>query len=476
MVSGRDEMIRAQRQFEPAGARLRPIELLALLGPWLFAALCILRLSVPTLIWDEWDAFGRFTLEVQSTGLTWDSLWHPHNEHRVVLARLLYYFLCSHNSNPVLLMMLSHIVLGLAYWNLVPLLIKSCSDIMINQRIVFYSAFSAFLFSGVQYENMIFGLQIGWAGVVLGTLLVVRGLVESSRWRLGVGLAVAYFSYAHWLILVPLILGHQGLECWRRRSEAGLGRRLAGLLAMAIGLLGLVSLYLHNLPHPAHHPSRFYGLLHPLAGIRYVALYFGNIFYVPPLPELSAATASILGGLFVLATLWTVGRALGRRERETAWTLWVLVAIAGVGLLIIMGRVGLGIESAVWSRYTTFNLVGWTVLLMSLLRTSQAGGWGKRWQLRMSVLGILSVVALLGLGYLRSQALRFVPARQAAIACLADVVQTPALLPAKRECLIALYPNPEQLADVATRLAAAGRLNLLGSAVGSRGNIRPDLR
>lgn len=469
MVTGRDEKMRAQ-------APLRPIELLALMGPWLFAALCILRLAVPTLIWDEWDAFGLFTIEVQSTGLTWDSLWHPHNEHRVVLARLLYYLLCSHNSNPTLLMMLSHCVLGLAYWNLIPLLRNACSDIQINQRIVFYAAFSAFLFSGVQYENMLFGLQIGWAGVLLGTLWVVRGLIESSRWRLGVGLAIAYFSYAHWLILVPLILGHQALACWRLRRMPGLGRRLAGWMAMAAGLMGLVALYLHNLPHPAHHPSRLYGILHPLEVLRYVTLYFGNIFYVPPLPGPSSVIASILGGAFVLATLATVGRALWSRERDAAWTMWVLVEIGGVGLLIIMGRVGLGITGAVWSRYSTFNLVGWTVLLLALLRSSQTECWGNRWQVRLGVLGILGVVALLGLGYLRSQALRFVPARQAAMACLADVVQTPALLPEKRECLVALYPNPERLVDVASRLTAAGRLKLVGSAVGSGVNFRPDLR
>lgn len=478
MVTGREGALRAQPK--PELASLRPVELLAFLVPWLFAALCIVRLAVPTLLWDEWDAFGRFILDAQATGLTWDGLWHPHNEHRVLLARLLYYLFCAEDSNPVLLMLLSHAVMGLAYWNIIPLLRRSCADMPVHYRIVFYAAFSAFLFSGVQYENMIFGLQIGWAGVVLGTVLVVRGLVESSRWRLGLGLALAYFSYAHWLILVPLVLGHQGLALWRLRREPGAAQRIGGWLALAAGLFGLVALYLHNLPHPAHHPSRLYGLIHPLIGIRYVALYFGNIFYVPPLPVPSALVASILGAGFVLGTLWTIWQGLRRpsSDWESAWTMWVLVGVFGVGVLIIMGRVGLGIESAVWSRYSTFNLLGWTMLLAALLRATHGNHWGARWQgpLRLGVLGILGVVSMLGLGYLRSQATRFVPARQAAMGCLADVLQTPSLLPEKRECLIALYPSPEQLVEVAGRLAAAGRLKLPAVDSGRHGNIRADLR
>jgi len=160
-----------------------------------------------TPFWDQWNAEAELLYSPYLNGtLEWESLFSPHNEHRIFATRVLSLFLLIINNiwNPLLQMVVNAllhvftIVLGIY------LLLK-----VVGRNHQFTVAiFSAVLF-GVPYawENTLAGFQSQFYFVLLFSLvslwLIVARPPFSTRWWQGVFCAVlAYFSLASGIFAV----------------------------------------------------------------------------------------------------------------------------------------------------------------------------------------------------------------------------------------------------------------------------------
>jgi hypothetical protein len=436
----------------------------ALALPWLLTGAALLGLAQPTLWWDEWDLAAGW-LRMRSTGLDLQELWRPHNEHRIALSRLLFYGTAGLGLGTVPLMVLSYLLLGATFRLLVPLVQGACAGLPRGPRILFQLACAAFFFSWVQWENLLVGAQVAFSSALFGMQMTVRGMSDppslGSRCRVAGGLVLAYLSTAHWVVLIPLLLAEQGLRWWRRRLAPDRWLGLLRLAGAAAVLAAMLALYLHDFEHPPQHPSPLVALAHPEQTVGFLQLFYGN-----PFPTGETLLPRGMGTLFLLASCALVILAAKRRIWRTApplasLALATLVMVHGVALLIAIGRVGLGPALAMASRYTSFMLAGWLVLLCTAMRLilEPSGAEGPpAVRRRATVLAGLVVAVPLGLGLgasagkLYQVATWTMPERAAGRACLEEVLADPRLLPSRRTCLQALYPNPERLYRIARQL------------------------
>lgn len=409
----------------------------------------IYRLGVPVLFWDEWNGFGGVLLKVYQQGLSLRLLWRPHNEHRIFLPRLLFLLDSRIDLSPVRLMFLSQALLGLFFFLLLPMLRQAARLLPERWHSAFYFLCAAFFFSFVQHENIFWGFQIAWNIEALCIGLVLTGLLERRPFRVALGFAVAYLSSAHFLVLVPLILLFEALHLWRTDPRSGTGswRGWGGYFALLCALTLLVAAYLFHLPKPAPHPSRLYALAHPFEALLYVLTQFGGPFWtpVPTLPR--DVTAPLFGALHVGGCLVLLR---SRRFVQLGLEFWLILAMYGNTLLVMVGRVGMGVMQALAPRYTVLTLFGWLAWMVALLKSYPDSRWVKRLVFTLLLLGLVP-----SLSELVNQATAYTPKRRTGQACLAEVLAAPdpyAAAATRTTCLEILYPEVDRLLEFATGL------------------------
>jgi hypothetical protein len=431
---------------------LRPLTLGERIGlglPLVVVLVAIYRMGVPVLYWDEWNGYGGVLLEVYRHGLTPGLLWRPHNEHRIFLPRLLFLIDSRIDLSPVRLMFLSQLLLGLFFLLLLPMLRQAAKHLPERWHIAVYFLCSAFFFSFVQHENMFWGFQIAWNIEVLCIGLVVTGLLEHRPLRVAFGFALAYLSSAHFLTLVPLILLFEALRLQSTGSRPGMNpsRAWGRYLALVGALIVLVAAYLFHLPKPVPHPSRLYALAHPLEAVLYVLTQIGGPFWklLPMLPYDVAAPffgALHLGGCLMLLR--------ARRFSQLGLEFWLILAMYGNTLLVMVGRLGLGVVQALSPRYTVLVLFGWLAWMAALLKSYPDTRWVRR-----LVFALLLLSLVPSLSELMNQATAYTPKRRTGQACLAEVLAAPdpyATAATRTECLQILYPEVDRLLEFATGL------------------------
>ena len=417
--------------------------------PPVVVLVAIYALGVPVLFWDEWNGFGGILLQVYRRGLTWALLWGPHNEHRILLPRLLFLLDSRIDLNPMRLMFLSQALLGLFFLLLLPMLRQAARSLPARWHGVFYFLCAAFFFSFVQYENIFWGFQIAWNIEVLCIGLVITGLLERRPLRVALGFAVAYLSSAHFLVLVPLILLFEALRLWRTGSRPGTGswRAWGGYLVLLCALSLLVAAYLRDLPKPTAHPSRLYALAHPFDAVRYVLTQLGGPFWkLLSMPRYDAA-ASLFGVLHVGGCLMLLR---SRRFAQLGLEFWLILAMYGNTLLVMVGRLGMGAVQALSPRYTVLTLFGWLAWMAALLKC-----YPDSRGVRRLIFALLLISLVPSLWRLVNQVRGYTPKRRAGQVCLAEVLAAPdpyAAAATRTACLQILYPDVDQLVEFATGL------------------------
>jgi hypothetical protein len=437
-------------------------DLVALGLPWLVTG-AVFVLVWPPLWWDEW-ALAAWSVQARRDGLDLASLWRPHNEHRIVLWRVLAYVSPEQGPAALVPRVASWLVAGGTLWLLAPQLRAAGAALSPGRRAVVLLASSAFYFSSVQWNNFLFGMQVWCAlfGMLLAALAMVEPREVQARWRAALGVGVAYLSSAHWLVLIPLLLGG---ELWRLRTRdpaAATGRASGAPRPIVLAAVStvLLVLYLRGLTLPEHHPDPLHGLTHPLEMLDFLQRFYGSPFSVRANPPWSYVDRA-MGTLFVLWTALLVvlaarGRRRGAVPSVSAATLATLALVHGVALLTGIGRAGFGAAAATASRYTTFMILGWLVVLAAALRL----GLESRAPLpRLASRAIVVAVAFhLALGLAVSAATlerlvtRKLPELSAACACLREAVAEPELRPGLQTCLRPVFPDPAGLHVLARQM------------------------
>jgi len=366
-------------------ARLRTIAALLLAAAVLAAAgsvvastlACVLAHD-PSLPW--LDAWTSVTLAQQQAmgqlGLA--DLWEPHNEHRILVPRLLFladFLWCSGRGR---LPLAATWVVQAAHALLLVALVRKGGRRGVGVTLAATGVFVALAFSDLQIENLAEPFQVQFVLVYLAATAAFAALARARTHggiflaaSLGAG-AVATASMANGVAVWPLLVvlaAALGMG-WRRVVLLA----LVGAAAVAVYLFGFA-------PAPPEGASTSPPGLVDVAvrGLCYLGGPFRRL--LPSLPA-SAAAGAVALGLFVTFAASAARRSVEARRDPAAGRdppsaaelvlLHVGLFVLGTAALTAFGRAGLPLV-AMWApRYSTPVLLLWSVLLaLGLVR----GGW-----------------------------------------------------------------------------------------------------
>jgi hypothetical protein len=389
----------------PARDRLRspdtvvaaPFLILAVLFP-LLALIGVARFWHPLPWWDMWD--GDLGFWYQLAGGDVGAWWAQHNEHRIVLARVVFWidFAVFRGSGWILIVANVLAVAGIAT-TLVTALVLRLRETRSGLSPLFGSvALAAVLIvlstSWLARENLYWGFQIQFLLAVLLPLMAFllvahpgpsqRSSGQGSRRRFATGclLAVASVGTIASGLIVPFIAAAM--------AAAGGAQRRRVLL---LGVLGAACLGVYFLGYvsPTGHASPLVAISHPLPLVAYLVRYLG----APAILLTNrAGAATLAGGAFLLITpmvCWYAWRSRDRSPTGVAMAAFVAY-VAGTGLLTALGRVDYGTGQAEMSRYETPVLAGWAALLILLAPLVQRVLAGRAWPAAVVVLFAIPLV------------------------------------------------------------------------------------
>ena len=149
--------------------------------------------------------------------------------------------------------------------------------------------------------------------------------------------------------------------------------------------------YFYGYEKPAHHPSLWWALGHPVLAVEYVLAFLGSPFsYGTELPPLSLALG--MGGLLILLLLIAVTyvwRSRDDRDLVANVLPWLMLAMVAVSsaILTMIGRAEFGAAQAQTSRYVIFAVM----LPIALLALAPAVR--SHWTRSLSARGQLAIKA-----------------------------------------------------------------------------------
>lgn len=364
------------------------------------AALVVLTTSIYTVhsstgvpYWDMFDSTLWF--ENQFSQGNWAELWAQHNEHRIVLAKLLFLldFQIANGTTPFL-----HIVNLLLAGALAWVLLLFSRSIIGGPRLSILNALIvALCFSLLQKQNFVdaFQSQFFLAYLLpLFSLYFAHRSVEDGEKRWGnfviavVCAASAIISMANGVFALPVLLVYGILMRFN-------WQRIAVLAVLStMGFL----IYFYGYQKVGGHTSPLDAIQDPLALFLFLCAYMGH--YIA------------LGFVVIMAAVGAFGYYLPKRHRHSAE-----VALLGfVGFVLLsatitgLGRLSFGIGAAHAERYATPVLAAVSALFIlyrPMLREHlSAQFW--RWQTVWRWLGfVLMIVVSLG----QASTVRWVPER-----------------------------------------------------------------
>jgi hypothetical protein len=334
---------------------------------------------------DDWE-FVPLISRAQTRTLTFQALFAQHNEHRILLPRLVMLsnvYLTHFNTKAEMYL----------YWFC--LCIICCLLLLVFVKANGLTARSLLLFAPVsflvfglrQWVNLTWGWQISWGLAMLFLVLAVYLLQVQSRASVALAGAAVCGAVASFSVFAGLLVWPVGvveIVCLNRaRPPQRLGPRLAAWLAAAAMVF---IIYFHGYRSPAGLPSPFYSLLHPVDGLVYFLTALGL-----PLAVDQTDAAAVGAALLCLVAFGAVGQWGRPISRSVAVWLSItalLVAFAGI---LTAGRSGGVLTATAMSIYSTFGLIGAAGLYLWIVTNP---GWGGR--LRVPALGVMLVLLLAG--------------------------------------------------------------------------------
>jgi hypothetical protein len=319
----------------------------------------ILRYGVDVPYWDQWE-MALFFEKLARGSLTAADLFAQQNEYRQFFPNLLFVALGRLTFWNVKYEMHASLLLAcLVAWGVWRLGARTFTDAP-RRELLFLTA-SLFVFSSIQFENWLFGVQVVY---FVPVACVVAGLVVAYSEKTGTRVALAVCAC---LSAVSTFSSANGLVCWlvlppallAARSQARTAaRRWLPLWCAGVALCAAV--YARGYHSPASHPGTSEVLRHPLDALVFFVALLGGPLAVGPRP-LTIVIAVVVGACALAAYVFACVYLFKFRDeaalvrRATAWAALGAYSL-GTAALVTAGRVGFGLSQSLTSRYTTFTL------------------------------------------------------------------------------------------------------------------------
>jgi hypothetical protein len=337
---------------------------------------------------DQWTTVTA--AEALRTG-TWslDLLWQPHNEHRIVLPRLLFLLDAWPFGGRGALLVAAIWTIQIAHAVLLVGLLRDATKLRATGLACAIGIAASLLFSALQIENLALGFQVQFVGVfclaTLSFVLIARpagtGRQFGDAWfAAGVAATAASLTMAGGLLVWPILVL---LAIWLRLP----GGRIVALVAWGAAVWAA---YLFQYQSPAQHPDPLAAAASPGRVLAYAACYVGHV-----LDRCVPLGALGLGAAGLVVTLGLAGRVLlgHPRARPAEVALLAVVAFSlACGLATSIGRLSEPLEQAMSSRYATAALVFWTALLFLMWSQGRHAGRYGRWPAVLFASGLLIAI------------------------------------------------------------------------------------
>jgi hypothetical protein len=322
--------------------------------------------GVNVLFWDEWDEYIPFYDKLQSGTLSFADLFAQHNEHRLFFPKIIFLILGDiSNFNTVVNMYLSALLLVFTLAIIFHSYIRFFG--FSEKSLLGFLPVPYLLFSFVQFENTLWGFQIAWYILILFSVLSFAFLENIKRGYVFLVFAIisgvlASYSSLHGLLVWPV-----GIVYFIFRGISEKDNRLFWLkmtLSWIVIALLVVSLYFVNYYQPSSHPI-FFIFLHPVDGLKH---FLSLISAIVPIGYLSILGTIVLGSLLLAFYFYVILRVFKLRSNSVFYLPILLIFFSlFFNIITTVGRSGLGIGSAFFSRYTSFNILGVIGIYLSLL-------------------------------------------------------------------------------------------------------------
>ena len=344
---------------------------------WLRAAIFVLSANLiglaliggaigysPVPYWDMWGGTLHFVQRFDEDPVR--HLFAQHNEHRIVLSRLLFLIDYHLFGGTSLFLVICNYLFAAAIWAVFTRCLLSLNaDEPGQDRWVLVAILGAWLFLWAQKVNFTWAFQSQFFLAQLIPLLAFLSLSRAafhpklwSRWFMGALIlgGLSPLTMANGLFVFPIMF---------------LGAVLLRMPRIQIGIVVIcasvaTSLYLSDYGAPTAHGSALETLVaQPIAALRYAFTYLGNPgVYIAGSSSLARYASTFAGLCLAAITLALTIQSISRRPATPVFIgLLLFIIFVGAGAFATAaGRVSFGIESAFSSRYTTPVLMAWAAL------------------------------------------------------------------------------------------------------------------
>ncbi len=333
----------------------------------LLACVCAIALTARTYMpCPFWDAWAFVNAIAEGAGFhSWSWLWSQHNEHRLLVTRLLILLDLRVFGAKAVSLFVEMYAIQLCHWALISYAIERWTSFPRFLKTTLQGVFGFCLFHLNQSENFVWAFQVSFVfafALATGTLLTIAFFERVRRpllamTALGVAPLLASLNVAGGLLIGPVAIGFALL------------RRLSVRYVVILTVFFLVSAvaYLtgYRSPNPHHTPGE--ALSHPKDLFVYVLTYFGAS-WTRLLPHKERATCFVSIVVFAALTAIAV-----RHRKQTCAFEWFCIAectlMLAVAVLTGLGRLQYGVGQAYAGRYQTPAMLYWASLCALLLIT-----------------------------------------------------------------------------------------------------------
>jgi hypothetical protein len=335
---------------------------------------------------DSWDEL------ITGRDITWSWLISLHNEHRLLFSRLITLadFWLSAENNVVNFAFGSLMMAAFAF--LVVRLARGAGLARTAETTWATGLTLALLLWSIQFEILIWGLPlVQFVGMMVAATLTFAALASAPPTLLALVGVVALG------LVSAYIMANGILVLWIAAALAAwLGRRPIHIVILLVAAFAVTATYLIGYRTPAVHSDPAEFLSHLGAILTYALAYLGGPFgasvgWLLGSDQVALAIAAGAAGIVIFAVLGLWLLSDRRRHAPQAAALFALATfVLASGLLVALGRVILGLDQALSSRYASQVLPFWVALA---LIGAAAGG---RRQLAVMLLAVppLAIVAL----------------------------------------------------------------------------------
>ncbi len=342
---------------------LYEISIALVILPAVVMGILIITYSVNIPYWDQWNLMPQLFIKISQNSLSWQDLIAQHNESRKLFPRLIFLGLAYLTNWDVRYEMLVIFLLAC----LVSVNIYRLNRLTINSNLLttLLIAFLAniLIFSAIQYDNWFWGIQLvvfmPMACITTAISVVYSPLNIRHKLLICMMLCIiSTFSYSNgmiaWIIILPVLT----LVPAKSRSDL-LKQKWLFLSWIAVFVTNII-IYFYDYRKPEVSPSLIPAFLNPEQTLQFFLVFLGSPlgsgYEIYPLIS-STFIGGLEIGIFLFLCLYLIKHIQDNSllDRMIGWIMIGFYSIVSA-LITAVGRVGLGVESALPSKYTTFSI------------------------------------------------------------------------------------------------------------------------